>query len=296
MERDFFYRMTRPTPQREWIEGRGVLLWLAFFFIELGAGLYFVSIFFNNLWGMLFGWLMCLIIGGGTHLAFLGKPLRFWRAFLKPQTSWVSRGMIFIGVFAVAGAVHLAFRYWAPDANVLGLKILLGIISLATVIYGGFVLSSVSALALWNNGLIPIMFVAVSLWGGAELLLGIMLATGKDPGDVEVWVRVLLVSFALIFITYLWSVAASSVSGKRSVTRLLKGDLAPLFYIGVVLVGLIFPIVVVTRSFAVGVGGTPAALLVAAILCDVLGDLAMRYCILRGGLYTPMVHAAASQT
>ncbi len=71
--------MVKYTPQKEWIERRGVLLWLAFFFIELGAGMFFVASFFNSLFVMLIGWLICAMLGGGLHLLFLGKPLRFWR-------------------------------------------------------------------------------------------------------------------------------------------------------------------------------------------------------------------------
>ena len=71
--------MSTYTPQTEWIEHRGILLWLAFFFIELGAGMFFVASFFNCLLAMLIGWLVCAILGGGFHLLFLGKPLRFWQ-------------------------------------------------------------------------------------------------------------------------------------------------------------------------------------------------------------------------
>ena len=41
--------MTQNTPQTEWIERRGIFLWLAFFFIELGAGMFLVASFFNNM-------------------------------------------------------------------------------------------------------------------------------------------------------------------------------------------------------------------------------------------------------
>lgn len=70
--------MTQYTLQTEWIERRGILLWLAFFFIELGAGMFFVASFFNNLSAMLAGWIICGVLGGGFHLLFLGKPFRFW--------------------------------------------------------------------------------------------------------------------------------------------------------------------------------------------------------------------------
>ena len=67
--------MASYTPQREWIEKRGALLWFAFFFIELGAGTFMVSSISGSLSGMLVGWLICALLGGGLHLLFLGKPL-----------------------------------------------------------------------------------------------------------------------------------------------------------------------------------------------------------------------------
>ena len=57
--------MVSYTPQTQWIEKGGVKLWLAFFFIELGAGMFFVASLFGNLWAMLIGWLLCAILGGG---------------------------------------------------------------------------------------------------------------------------------------------------------------------------------------------------------------------------------------
>ena len=49
--------MVKHTPQKAWIQGKGVLLWLAFFFSEIGAGIYLVSLFLNVPQGWLFGWL-----------------------------------------------------------------------------------------------------------------------------------------------------------------------------------------------------------------------------------------------
>ncbi|GAI11625.1 unnamed protein product [marine sediment metagenome] len=38
--------MVKPTPQTEWIERRGILVWIAEVFTALGAGLYLVSLIF----------------------------------------------------------------------------------------------------------------------------------------------------------------------------------------------------------------------------------------------------------
>ena len=39
--------MVQPTFQREWVEGRGLLIALAFFLGGLGGGLYLVSLYFD---------------------------------------------------------------------------------------------------------------------------------------------------------------------------------------------------------------------------------------------------------
>ena len=64
---------------------------------------------------------------------------------------------------------------------------------------------------------------------------------------------------------------------------------SPLFWIAVVIVGMVIPLTAVISSFAIGLEATPMAFLYIAILCGLLGDLAMRYLILRCGLYSPLI-------
>jgi hypothetical protein len=60
--------MINPTRQRQWIDKQGIFLWLAFFFSEIGAGLYFVSLFYAYKPGLILGWLVTLILGGMIHI------------------------------------------------------------------------------------------------------------------------------------------------------------------------------------------------------------------------------------
>ncbi len=284
-----FEFMTRYTPQREWILGRGVLLWLAFFFIELGAGMLFVAALFNSLWGMFIGWLVCLVLGGGFHLLYLGQPLRFYRAFLRPQTSWISRGMIFISLFAVLGILHMALVYWATSP--LGLLIIIEIIAFLVTIYGGFAMSYVNGIPLWNTALLPVLYVVAGFWGGAELALGVALATGTlsqtGPG-IEELIRVLLAAFILIVAAYLVSVRYSSKAGEVSVREIVVGRWWALFWIVVVLLGVAFPLGVVSSAVVSGLETIPAVLLGLSIFFELLGDLSLRYLILRNGFYSPL--------
>ncbi len=290
-----YYWMTRATTQREWIERRGLLLWLAFFFIELGAGLYLASLIFDNLAGLFIGWLICLVIGGGFHLVFLGRPQRFWRAVLKPQTSWISRGLIFVILFAVLGAVHLVLSYLLPDANLLGLRLIMGVISFVVIIYGGFVFSYTSAIPLWNSGLIPTLFVIAGFLGGLGLLLGGYAVAGAHPEDVESWARIMLLAFVMVLCLYLVTARYASNIGSQSIYRILRGDLATVFYPFGAAIGIIFPLAVAVYGLVNGLASMPAAILFSAIICSLIGDLAIRYCILKAALYTPLLPVAASK-
>jgi len=281
--------MTRYTPQEEWIEGGGKLIWLALFFTELGAGLFFVSIFFKNPLGMLLGWFICLLLGGGSFLLHMGKPLRSFRSILKPQTSWISRGVIFLTLFGAIGAVEIVLTYLAPNLDLLLLHVVMCIFCILVAIYAGILMSYVRAIPLWDTGLLPITYLVAGLWGGAELLLGINLLTGVPIERVELWIKVLLPSFALILALYLISVTSSSTTGLTSVKRIVSGDLAIHFYLGVVIIGLVFPVTVVVYSISVGATLVGSPLFLAAIVCGLIGDLTMRYCIMKGALYSPLI-------
>src|SRR3972149_10194876 len=96
--------LTEFTFQREWVERRGIFLLLAFFLGGLGGGLYLVSLYLNLQIGLVVGFLIVLIGKGGTHLIYLGRPMRFWRGFLRLQTSWIARGLVAVAAVVVFGA------------------------------------------------------------------------------------------------------------------------------------------------------------------------------------------------
>lgn len=279
------------TGQKEWIEGQGVFLWLAFFFVELGAGVYLVSLFLGNLLGILIGWLITLVLGCGCHVLFLGQPLRAWRAFFRPQTSWISRGMIFVTGFTVFGVIQMGLLYLDRTPWMGFLTVLMGILSFLVVIYGGFAMNFVNGIPLWNTPLLPILYTVASLWGGCEVALVIALK-GRDFSTVETiefWIRLLLILFVFLVVVYLWSVRYSSPAGKYSFAQLLKGNLAWPFYLGVVMIGIGIPVLIIVYALSVGIGSMPIEIWLFAVLCGLAGDLTMRYCILKAGYYAPLI-------
>ena len=276
--------MVKPTPHTAWIEGKGLLLYLAFFFIELGAGLYFVSLFFQATSGMLLGWLICLVLGGGFNLLFLGKPLRCYRAVLKPGTSWISRGIIFVACFSVIGFLNLVISHPV-------LTILMGIVAFLEMIYAGFVLSYVLAVPIWNTALIPALYSLASLLGGIGLLVGMNLLSGSNIEAMESWARVLLLGYGFLMVLYLLTMRYRSHTAAASIQRMVTGDLKGLFWGGVVLVGFVYPAIVNSLSYTMGPGSIAPGALFLGIICEGIGDLSMRYCILRSVLYAPLIPA-----
>jgi len=287
--------MVKYTAQSEWIERRGILMWLAEVGSGLGAGLYLISLYFDNLLGMFLGWLMIIVLKGGFHLAYLGKPLRFWRIIFKPGTSWMSRGFIFMVLFVGFGAIQLAISQWAPAAAgaVTTFKVLTGISAFLLVIYTGFVMNYVNGIPFWNSALLPLLFVLSGALDGAGLIIAIGLSGGGGAGvhieAAETLSRVLLIGTAVVIAVYLWSGAYMGPAGKEAVIRLVRGSIAPVLWIGVVACGIIIPVVISVSTLFVG--EMSSALLLVGIAGETVGAFCLKYSILKAGVYSPLIPA-----
>ncbi len=289
--------MVKYTPQTEWIARRGLLLWLAFFFIELGAGMFFMGSLFQSRTSMLAGWLICGLLGGGLHLLFLGRPLRFWRIVFSGgfRTSWISRGLIFVGLFLLLGLISIVISTQSDPPT--ALLIAANVFAFLTVIYGGFAMNFVNGIPLWNTALLPVLFVISGLWGGAEVTLGIALAGGDFVAglSIENWTRIFLIGFILMIPVYLISVRYTTLTGQASVRSLVSGKMSPLFWPAVVFLGMLVPVLSVIISFIIGLEQTPVAFLYIAIACGLIGDLSLRYLILSCGMYSPLIPSSTGE-
>ncbi|MGZ6193571.1 MAG: NrfD/PsrC family molybdoenzyme membrane anchor subunit, partial [Syntrophales bacterium] len=260
-------------------------------FIELGAGMFFVASLFDNFWAMVLGWLLCAVLGGGLHLLYLGKPLRFWRMAFSSgwKTSWISRGILFVSLFLLLGLMHIFLIQSATRFT--ALLVAADIFAFLTVIYGGFAMNSINGIPLWNTALLPVLYVVSGLWGGAEVTLGISLGSGGMVVGraIEEWIRILLIGYLLLIPVYLMSVRYTSSTGQVSVTSMLQGKWSSLFWIAVVILGMVIPLAAVINSIVAGLEGISMTFLYAAIFSGLIGDLAMRYLILRCGVYGPLI-------
>lgn len=301
--------MVKPMQQTEWIEGQGLLIWLAEVFSALGMGLYLVSLFLNNWWGCLAGWFIIVALKLPFHFFYLGRPWRFWRA-IPPftnawRTSWIARGMFFTTAFAGFAFIQLVTTYLLDNGMVgesaVGvvtgidwiMRGLAGLFSLLTGIYCGFMMSFCKSVPFWNTGLLPIVFVIMGLADGLALIMGIGLITQNvDFHTIETASRWFLIINALLITTYLINASYQSTTAELSVKQLIVGRVAAAFWIGVVVLGITVPLLISVVSIFAGEASPP--LLIIAIICHTVGAFALKYCVLKVGIYRPILSRVAT--
>jgi len=281
--------MVKPQQQKDWIDGRGNFIAFAFFLGGIAGGLFLASAYFDNLLGIFIAFLLTVMMGA-SYMLHLTHPLRFWRMVMKPGTSWIARGFSFIMLFGGFTILLMITMQWFPDATgiITTLKVLAGIFAFAQSIYTGFAVSYVSAIKVWNSAIVPVLFVTCGLTGGLAILLAVMM--GQNSTDIvalENIIRVVLIALAVIIGVYLWNTTYSSTSAKEAILRLIGGSLAPLFWIGVFLFGIVIPVAISVTTYFTGEAAN--GLLITAVVSEIIGGLALRFSILKAGMYTPLL-------
>jgi formate-dependent nitrite reductase membrane component NrfD len=246
--------------------------------------------------------LIIMLLKLPIHVAYLGRPWRFYRLF-PPfsnawKTSWFARGVLASVVFGMVAFVQLIighpFIYNAigtpiaqPIYIVLG--VIAGISALVVGLYGGMMMTVCKGIPFWNQGLLPIVFVLAGVGDGFGLIMGIGLAGGDvNMALAEVGSRYLILINIFLIICYLISANYTSNISKLSTNDLLKGNSAYVFWIGLVLFGLVIPAVEAIVSVFSG-AEIASWLLITAITCHTLGAFALKYCLLKEGVYRPLL-------
>jgi polysulfide reductase chain C len=231
----------------------------------------------------------CVLLGTLFLLADLGKPFNAWRVWMKPGTSWIARGTIIIVLFMVCAAIQTAFWIgpFSGIENAHGPIAVLGaVFAFLTVIYTGLLLGYSQPISLWRTALLPVLFFvsAVSTGVMAIVLIGhffevagtqLALLANIDAG--------ILVFEMFILIVFLYN-AYRTIESRFSAKRILAGAVAPAFWLGVVVCGLLVPF------FLELVSGESIAAGLAAVL-GLFGGLCLRYSVLAGGTLDPIAAA-----
>jgi formate-dependent nitrite reductase membrane component NrfD len=281
-----FEKRVYPTLQREWIEKKGLLLWLGLFFMELGAAMFFVSTLIGSRWGAIAGLLIAATLGGGTHVLFLGHPFRALRAFKRPKTSWISRGLILISLFQIFGVIYIVTAFL--NTSVLWVMVLADIFAVATILYGGYEVADVKPIKIWHSSLLPIQLFSRSVFVALAIILTGYLISGKESianmPNVTAWVHIALIVNAGLFLLYIFNLFFDEGGQPLSLKMMTKGDLKFIFWHWVVIGGIIIPLVIAMIYFIFRSEDIPELSYLAVVL-QFVADAMLRYCSMRSAYY-----------
>jgi formate-dependent nitrite reductase membrane component NrfD len=152
----------------------------------------------------------------------------------------------------------------------------------------GFVYLVVKAIPFWNISLLPFLYIAYALRGGAALLL-VAAAVAGEAFDIDLLQAIKLwvvVSSAVLLLLYLALANNAGAAAKRSLQELVAGRISPPFYAGTIFLGLVIPIVLGAIGSTAGLW---RGLLAFVGLSSLAGDFFVQYCIVKAGIYLPIV-------
>lgn len=122
------------------------------------------------------------------------------------------------------------------------------VFAFAVAAYTGFLLGVIKAVPLWNNAILPLLFVVSALSAGLAATSLVGLAVDRERFE-KMWLLkkshvVLSVLEIVVLFTMMVIVSAGSYEGAAAVQSLLAGQYAPAFWGGIVLLGLVVPFVI----------------------------------------------------
>jgi len=270
------------------------LIGSAFFFGEIGAGLFLISFLTGHWLGMAVGYLIVMVGKNSAHLLYLGRPARFWRAAMRPHQSWIARGIWATGVFAASGFLVLFPRFLEPywqlgAASKAAIGVLAGFSALFIMFYDGFVMKASRSIPFWDTGLLPVLCLTYATLGGTTLALTLRELRGEAVPAVLVNAEYLLLVLNLVLLgVYLFRMSRWTLAARESVRLLLHGAYAFAFLGLVLLVGLMGTLALSLVHH--WMQWTWMVVLVAA--CELTGDFALLMVLLKSGLFSPQTAPA----
>ena len=230
----------------------------------------------------------------------LGSPGRAYRLFTTPKTlmsSWMTRGAWILTAFIILGLAYAlpAFNLfnWLPWTQASGwgqaIGIAAGVLSLIVPIYPGLLLGVIKSIPLWNTSALPPIFFLSGLDTGIAVLvlLSLFLPAAIDVagfhllGTIDI---VLMVLLLVALFAYIEIVRQAGTTAAASV-RLLK---TPLFIGGVVVAGLLLPLILLIISVSIPDIQSIRILDGISGVLILTGALLLRFSVVTSGLRRPL--------
>jgi formate-dependent nitrite reductase membrane component NrfD len=263
------------------------LIGTAFFLGGLGAGLFVLSLLTDHTAGMLVGFLIVVVGKNTAHMLFLGRPERFWRAAMRPDRSWIARGIWAMGFFALSGSILLVPRIFGPvwplaDSVYPAARAVAIISAVIIMFYDGFVMNASPGVAFWRTRLLPLLLLMYATLGGTTLSLTLRELRGDViPAFLPGLEHGLLLVNLVLLVAYLARMNRSLPAARETLRQWVSGPYARVFFGLVLLVGLLATLLLsVVQNH---VQATWLVVLIAA--CELTGDFTLVMVLLKSGLF-----------
>jgi protein NrfD len=271
---------------------------LELFLTGLGGGIVIVStaadLFFGT--GNLFlpgsfAATVLVAIGASLLIFELGRPFQFYRVFSR------EKAIMTVGAYMLSLLIGVSFAYgtflfsFLPWHLLEGLRQVVAVIGLllgmSVVIYTGVLPASMKARPFWHGPALPVLFMVSAISNGiaVQYLLVHILASGNDAAVAEGLLsaaNIVLITVGLIvlFIYVLTMRASAAPPAAEAASAWLKGRQKLAFWVGLVGIGLVVPLVLYA-----------AAITITWILASagvLIGGIVLRFLIIYSGDRTPL--------
>jgi len=283
-------------PQREWGEGRGILMVVGHFLVGIAGGAWVMGALYGSIAAQAVA-VGLGVLGAFAHLAFLGKPARAFGMMRRVRTSWIARGFVGLSLFLIGGSAYLASWWLGFDAGALRwlsriANPIAWVGALTIIGYMGFCYTASKAVPFWHSPLHPAIYIAYAARGGIAALLLVAAVSGAQPEPqlLYLWVGVTAIVVLFFVLEIQGALAGGNVAARWSVRDMLAGRLALIFYVGTLIIGLVVPLLLVGAANRY----TPIVLAVIG-LASMTGDFFMKLSTVRAGVYLPLVMPARRQ-
>jgi len=236
-----------------------------------------------------------VLVGSLLLLCDMGQKRKFYQTYLRPGSSWMSRGAIFVTLFFVFNLTHIFTGIWPSTAlmSAPAMYWVVGIVASVTAIlslaYTGFLLGAVKAIPFWGGSFLPWLFLLSGLSSGA-MAVSVSFSISKlggggslveSLGGLTLFNCFVIILEAIVLGAYLGTMKTRAAESVEIVTR---GKLAGAFWVGVAGAALILPFIIeVVKAFFLLSLGSLLALAVVGGIIGLIGGYMLRHVVVYGG-------------
>ena len=145
----------------------------------------------------------CLGMGGFFSFAHLGSKHNAWRALTYLRKSWLSREVLYVGLFGVGWLVSLAPLAWQALIIIRAITSLFGI----ALLYSMANVYRLQTMPSWNTWRTPMSFFITAILSGQLLMLNVLLYESQFTG----------INLSSVFIRWVGGIAIALLAGELGV-------------------------------------------------------------------------------